>query len=62
MQQPPYEEWMTLSDASRATGLSIYMIKRLIAEGRVQDKENVLDRRERLVNVTQLVKIQEGRS
>ena len=60
MQTQENEEWLPLSEAASVTGLTIHVIKRLIKEGRVQDRENLLDKREKLVNVSQLRAIQKG--
>lgn len=53
------EEWMPLMEACERFKLSIHIIRRLIKEGKLEQKTNVLDKREKLINVTQLQKLLE---
>ncbi len=48
------EEWTTIQEAARRLGVRRNMISRLISRGVIQTKDNPLDARVRLVNLTEL--------
>lgn len=51
------EHWVTMSEASKATGLSIYKISRLGKSGKLETKRDTLDSRIRLVDVNALQRL-----
>lgn len=53
----PDEQWVSMRDAANITGVSYYRIQRLADRGKLQTKEDDLDRRLRLVNVEEVRKV-----
>jgi len=50
----PTEEWVTMSEAAKVLVIPISKISRLAATGVIAVKQNKVDRRLRLVNLTEL--------
>jgi len=48
------QEWLPIMEACKQFNISIHIINRLIKEGKLEAKGNILDKRKRLVNVAQL--------
>jgi len=51
------EEWVTMSEAAAAIGISLSKISRLAALGRIKTRSNPYDERTKLVDLVELRKI-----
>ena len=56
-QQPPVEEWITMSEAARRIGISVPKISRLAANGKIATQRDPYDERVKLVNFAELRQI-----
>jgi DNA-binding MarR family transcriptional regulator len=56
-QQPPVEEWITMSEAARRIGVSVPKISRLAANGKIATQRDPYDERVKLVNFAELRQI-----
>jgi excisionase family DNA binding protein len=53
----PTEEWVTMSEAAKILNVPVSKISRLAATNVIEVKQNKVDRRLRLVNLTELREI-----
>jgi hypothetical protein len=51
------EQWITMKDAAKAVGTSPSKISRLASIGAIEVRENVIDRRLKLVNLEQVTEL-----
>jgi hypothetical protein len=54
---PQGEQWVSMREAANITGVSYFRIQRMADRGKLQTKEDELDRRLRLVNVEEVKRV-----
>ena len=57
----PDEDWVSMTEAASALGVSAAKISRLAAKGKIKTRRNLKDERIRLVSISQLEAYFEGK-
>jgi hypothetical protein len=51
------EEWMAINEAARILGVSYFKLSQLVTSGAIATKENIRDKRKKLINIRQAKEI-----
>jgi MoaA/NifB/PqqE/SkfB family radical SAM enzyme len=47
------DEWVAINDAARILGVTYFKLSQLVTSGQIETKENIRDKRKKLINMRQ---------